>query len=420
MRATCPIVVLALALSALASTSLASGLEPYWPQFHGPNQDNKSPDTGLLKQWPAAGPPLAWKATGIGFGYSTVAIGGGRIFVTGNIKDRSVVTALSVQEGRILWRAPNGKAWVNPVAGTRSTPTLDGDRLYDLNPFGDLVCLEAATGKKLWGLNILAAFGGKNIEWGLAESMLIDGQRLICCPGGQSAMVALDKLTGKLIWRASSVGEPPSYATGRLVEYKGLRIVITASLRSIIGVNADTGELLWRVPHETLYDENVLHMVYQDGRFFFSSLQTGSVKWQIHVEGDKVWIDELWRSKEMDNHHDHVILHNGFLYGSSAIYNPGRWVCLDWQTGEKRYAERGVGKGTLTFADGMLYTLSEQHVVGLVWPTPAAHELVSRFRLPTGGHGPSWAHPVVIGGRLYIRHGDLLYVYDVRAGEDGG
>ena len=398
-------------LACLTLPAAADG--PSWTQFHGPNQDNKSPDKNLLERWPEGGPELIYKAEGLGYGYSGVSIADGRIFTTGNADGKSVVSALDADSGKILWQTPNGPEWIKQFPGTRSTPTIDGDRVYDESPLGELVCLEAATGKKVWGVNILEEFDGKNIFWGLSESVLIDGDRLICCPGGKTAMVALNKMTGEVIWKAPSVGEPPSYATPTLAEHQGLRMVITMSLKSLIGVNADSGDLLWKVPFETWHDENVLQPVYHDGEVFVSGLRTGAVKWKINVDGKKASLEEAWRSEEMDNHHDHVILLDGYLYGSTAVRNPGKWICLDWETGEMKYAEKGVGKGTLTYADGMLYTLAERLVVGLVKPTPTGHEVISQFQLTPQGRAPSWAHPVVCGGRLYVRHAGLLYVYNV-------
>lgn len=406
--------LLQIGLVALLSLPVAAD-GPSWTRFHGPNQDNQSTDTGLLSQWPEGGPELLWTAQGVGYGYSSVTIADGRIFTSGNMDDRSVVTALDAADGQILWQTPNGKAWKKSHPGTRGTPTIDGDRVYDESPLGELVCLDAASGKRVWGRNILDDFQGKNIFWALSESVLIDGDRVVCCPGGKTCMVALDKQTGDVVWKAPSAGEPPGYATPTLAEYRGLRMIITLSLKSMIGVNADTGELLWQVKHESLHDENVLQPVYHDGHVFVSSLKIGSVKWKINVDGQKASIEEVWRSDQMDNHHDSVILLDGYLYGSSAIRNSGKWICLDWNTGQMQYAARGVGKGTVTYADGMLYTLSERRVIGLVKPTPTAHQIISRFELPPQGEGPTWAHPVVCGGRLYLRHGDFLYVYNVKA-----
>jgi outer membrane protein assembly factor BamB len=388
---------------------------PSWTRFHGPNHDNKSMDTGLLKQWPEGGPERLWTASGLGHGFSSVTIANGRIFVSGNIDDRSVVSALDSATGQILWQTPNGKAWMDPHPGTRGTPTVDGNRLYDESPFGELICLNASSGKKIWRRNILDDFEGENICWGLSESVLIDGDRVICCPGGKTSMVALDKRNGKVVWRAPSIGEGPGYATPTLAEYQGLRIILTLSLKSMIGVNADTGELLWQVQHETYSDENVFQPLYHEGHVFVSTVKTGSVKWKINVNGRSASVEEVWRSDEMDNHHGHVILLDGFLYGSSCIRNRGKWICLDWNTGEMKYAVKGVGKTAHTYADGMLYTLNKDRVVSLVKPTPTAPEIVSRFELPSQGEGPSWAHPVVCGRRLYLRHGEYLYAYDVRA-----
>jgi outer membrane protein assembly factor BamB len=406
-------VVAAIQLSIVAA---ALGQSPAsWPQFHGPNRDNLSQDTGLLKEWPEGGPELLWTAEKLGYGYSSVAIGGGAIYTAGNIEGRTVITALDM-EGQMLWQVENGAAWEGSYPGTRGTPTIDGNRLYHENPLGDVVCLETKTGKKIWGTNILDKFGSKNIRWALAESLLIDGDRVVCCPGGSEAsLVALHKMTGETIWKAKSTGDPASYASPILVEHDGLRMIITLTLRAIVGVNADNGELLWRTSHRTWFDENVLQPIYRDGCVFVSSLAAGSVKWRIHVKGQEASLEEVWKSKQLDNQHGGVVLVGGYLYGSSCLFNRGRWICLDWETGERQYAEKGVGKGALTYADGKLYTLSERYIVGLVEATPEAHRLVSQFRLPEGGKGRSWAHPVVFGGRLYIRHGDFLYAFDVAA-----
>ena len=386
-----------------------------WPQFHGPNRDNLSRESGLLKKWPESGPPLVWTARNLGFGYASVAIADGRIFTAGNIGGRTVISALDMQ-GQLLWQADNGAAWEGSYPGTRGTPTIAGERLYHESPLGDVVCLEAGTGRKIWGLNILEEFGGRNIHWALSESLLIDGDRVICCPGGtEASVVALDKLTGKTVWKAKGTGDPASYASPILAEQDGLRMIITLTLKSLVGVNADNGELLWQARHVSMFDENIMQPIYRDGCVFVSSLVAGSVKWKIHCAGGTATVEELWTSRELDNHHGGVLLVDGNLYGSSCLFNRARWICLDWATGEKRYEAKGVGKGSLTYADGMLYTLSERYVMGLVAATPTGHEVISQFRLPPGGEAASWAHPVVCGGRLYVRHGEFLYAYNIAA-----
>jgi hypothetical protein len=202
------------------------------------------------------------------------------------------------------------------------------------------------------------------------------------------------------------------YASPALFEYKGLRIITTLTSKSLIGVNADTGELLWRIKHETPYDENTMKPIFHDGEVFISTVVTGSVKWKLNVKDGKVALEQIWRTKQLDNHHGGVILVNENLYGSSTVRN-SLLVCLDWKTGRIKYMDK-CAKVSLTYADGMLYTLSIDGVMGLVQPTPIGHKLVSSFKIPKGGKGKSWAHPVVCGGRLYIRHGEFLYAYSLK------
>ena len=403
---------------AAAMWTAATAIAGEWPQFHGPRRDNISTETGLLKRWPEGGPRLLWTARGLGHGFSSVAVKAGRIYTAGNVNERTVITALDLA-GKTQWQARCGEAWTRKglYPGTRGTPTLDGDRLYYETPVGDVTCRDANSGKEVWGFNILSRFKGKNITWGLSESLLIDGDRLICCPGGsEGGVVALDKRTGEVVWRCAT-GDPAGYASPVLAEYKGLRMIVTLTLKAMIGVNADTGELLWRVEHLSYADENVLRPVYHDGHVLVSTVAAGTRKWKINVEGKTASVQEVWKSKQMDNHHGGVVLLDGRLYGSSCAYNGSKWVCLDWQTGETRYVDAGVGKGSLTVADGMLYVLGEGGSMGLVTPSPEFHTVVSRFELPKGGEGLWWAHPVVCDGRLYVRHGEFLYAYDVRAGK---
>ena len=386
---------------------------PFWPQFHGPNRDNISTEKGLLKRWPEKGPVLLWQIKGIGYGYSSVSIASGMIYTTGNIEKDTVITALNM-DGKILWQTKNGKAWTKDYPGTRGTPTIDGNKLYHENPYGNVVCLEAMNGKIIWENNILEKFQSKNITWGLSESLLVDRDHVICCPGGaQTCMVALDKKNGSVIWKAPGTGELAGYASPIVAEYKGLRIIITLTAKALIGVNADTGELLFHVKHESYADENVMVPIYDDGHIFISTLKAGSVKWKIIIKDGKVSIEEIWRTQELDNHHGGVVLVNENLYGTSTFKNSNLWICLDWTTGKNKFMAKSVGKGSLTYADGMLYTLSQDGLMGLVRPTPNGHETINSFKVPEGGKGKTWSHPVVCGGCLYIRHGDFLYSYSV-------
>jgi outer membrane protein assembly factor BamB len=340
------------------------------------------------------------------------------IYTAGDIEDDTVITAMDL-DGRILWRARNGRAWKGSQPGSRGTPTIDGGRLYHESPHGDLVCLDAATGERTWAVNILEAFHSENIDWALAESPLVDGDRVICCPGGpETAVVALDKATGRIVWKSPSTGDLAGYASAVLAEFQGVRMILTLTSRAAIAVHADTGELLWRFEHRTPFNENITRPLYHEGHVFLSTRTTGSVLLKLQVRGNRVRVTPAWQSTELDNQHGGVILLDGYIYGSSHVRNNAQWICLDWKTGRPTYVKRGVGKGSLTYADGMLYTLAERGGrVGLVPATPEGHHVVSEFRIPDRGDGPTWAHPVVCGGRLYVRHSGFLYAYDIRAGQ---
>ena len=396
----------------LTTITYAVDQESFWPQFHGPNRDNISTEKGLLTKWPKYGPTLLWTTRGLGHGFSSISIANGMIYTASSIGKHTVVIALNLN-GKILWQVKNGKPWTGNRPGSRGTPTIDGDRLYHQNPLGNLICLDAKTGDIIWEFNIIEKVKSKIPRWALAESLLVDGDHLISCPGGpQTCMVALDKTNGSVVWKAPAIRERAGYSSPILIEYMGLRIIITLTSKSLIGVNADTGDLLWRIKHESPYDENIMVPIFHEGYVFISTPLAGSVKWKLNVKDGKASLEEIWRTQQLDNHHGGVILVNENLYGSSTVRN-SLLVCLDWKTGRIKYMDKCV-KVSLTYADGMLYALSVDGVMGLVQPTPIGHELVSYFKIPKGGKGKSWAHPVVCGGKLYIRHGEFLYAYRLR------
>lgn len=385
----------------------------FWPQFHGPRRDNLSSDTGVLRRWPDEGPQLLWRAEGLGHGFATVSIAEGRIVTAGDVDGMTVVTALDL-EGRVLWQTANGPAWTGPQPGARGTPTIDGNRIYHLSAVGELVSLEAESGRHRWQRNILEAFDSKNIQWALAESVLIDGDHVICSPGGpRTAMAALHKDDGRTVWESPSAGDLAGYASPSLGQYQGVRMIFTLTSDAVIGVHADNGELLWRFEHVTPWKENILKPIYHDGHVFVSSQKTGSVLLRLAVDGRRVSVEPIWRNTDLDSHHGGVVLVDGYLYGCGR-FNRDRWACLEWSTGRTMYLDPGVGKGSLTYADGLLVTRSERGTVGLVEATPKGHRIVSRFEPPREADGPTWAHPVICGGRLYLRHGDFLYCYRVR------
>jgi len=387
---------------------------PQWPQFHGPRRDNISTETGLLKKWPEGGPRLLWTYQGLGHGFSTVAISGDTIYTTGNIGRETVITALNL-DGTLKWRVSNGPAYKRSIPGTRSTPTIEGGRLYHENADGDVVCLDAQTGKRIWHVNILERFDGRNITWGLAESLLVAGDKVICTPGGEDiGLVALDKTTGKTLWVCRGTRDKPGYCSPILFQFKGKKLIATLLARSVVCVDAESGVLQWSVPHKTPYDENIMTPIYHDGSLLVSTRTTGTRLLRLLLQGDKVGVEELWHTTDMDIQHEHAVLLNGYVYGACHSAAGVPWACLEWKTGKRTYGGEGIGRASLTCAGGRLYLVNHKGKVALVEPDPARFLLISQFRIPKKGRGPVWAHPVVCGGRLYIRHSDFLYCYDVK------
>lgn len=418
----CGLLVIPLAVEQRAAGEGDPAATQYdWPQFHGPRRDNMSTETGLLKRWPEGGPELLWKVDGLGHGWASVAIAGGIMYTAGNIGEDTVITALDLS-GNVLWRARNGPAYTRSHPGARGTPTIVGDRLYHLNADGDVICLDARSGETIWGLNILEKFNGRNILWGLSESLLVDNGRVICCPGGEEVgVVALDAETGDTVWQCTGIGDRPSYASPIVVEYGGLRQIVTMMSASAVGIAADTGRLLWRYPHEVRYDAVCTSPVYDDGHLaVFGTWGRGATLLKLSVAGETCTAEEVWRTAELDNEHGGVILLDGYLYGQSDGDHKRRHLtCLEMKTGRTMWTARelsGDRSATVTYADGMLYLMSDRGEMALLRPNPERLEVVSQFNLPEGGKGAAYAHLVVCGGRLHARHGDFLYVYDIRAG----
>lgn len=397
----------------VAAALLATAAD--WPQFHGARRDNISHETGLLKRWPEGGPKLLWQADGLGEGWASVAISSGRLYTAGEIGTNTVITALTL-DGKRLWQITNGPASRCPHPGARATPTLDGDRLYHLNSSGDILCADASTGKTIWTLNMLERFGGRNIQWGLSESLLVDGGRVICVPGGTNIlMVALDKRTGKTIWTTPATGDKPGYTAPILFEHAGQRQIVTMTSGSAVGVAADTGKLLWRYDQPARYEVNASQPIYHDGHVaIFGTWGVGATLLKLTPAG----VETVWHTTELDNEHGGVVLVDGYLYGhADGNHKHRHWACLEWKSGRTMWTSDelpGPRSGTTSYADGMLYLMNEKGVVALAPASPQKLEIVSQFEIPKFGKGPTWAHNVICGGRLYVRHSQCLYVYNVR------
>ena len=390
-----------------------------WPQFHGPRRDNLSRETGLLRHWPEGGPRLLWKALGIGHGFATVAIASGRLYTAGDKGKDTLVTALDM-DGKTLWQAKGGTAFKRTPRGARATPTFNGGRLYCHSGEGDVACLDAKTGALRWTRNVQEDFGGRNIQWGLSESLLVDGERVLCTPGGEDiTMAALNKETGETAWTCTGLGDKPSYTTPILIEHGGLLHIDSLTANRAVGVAPDTGKLLWKHEHKVASEANCVTPICHDGHIALAGTWgRGAMLLKLTVQGEDCAVEEVWRTKELDNEHGGIVLVDGCLYGQAdGDHKKRHWACLDFKTGKTLWTADGLpGRtGTTSYADGMLYMMNDRRAVALAPPSPKGLEVVSRFELPKGGRGPTWAHLVIHGGRLYIRHGDFLYAYDVRA-----
>jgi outer membrane protein assembly factor BamB len=397
-----------LLLLSIASVSLAqSANSANWPQWRGPNRDGISKETGLLKQWPAEGPPLVWKAAGAGGGYSSLSIANGRLITMGLRGEREFVVAFDVATGKEAWATPHGSAFRNDRGdGPRGTPTVDGDRVYALGGSGDLSVLDARTGKLIWTKNILKEFGGRNITWGISESPLIVGDKLLVNPGGPGAsIVALNKSDGSLIWKSQS--DRAGYSSAIPVQVNGGTQVVFFTDQRAVGLDLKDGRLLWEYARAANDTSNAATPIARGNRVFISSdYGTGGGVVEIKPDGTA---QEIWFSRDMRNHHSSSVLIGDHLYGfSSSIL-----TAVKFDTGEVAWRDRSVGKGSLVYADGRLYCFSENGVVGLVEATPTGYLEKGRFRIQQGNL-PTWTHPVVAGGRLYLRDQDTIYAYDVR------
>jgi outer membrane protein assembly factor BamB len=426
-------------LATLAAVTLSLSLVPDalgtdWPQWQGPDRNAVSKETGLLKEWPKDGPPLAWKATGISRGMGGIAVSRGRIYTTGDdARQTAWIYALNESDGKPAWSEKIGPGG-NPgnmfkPFGPRATPTVEGDRIYILSQTGDFVCF-TTEGKEVWRLNYVKDFGGIMPVWGFGESPLIDGDKIVCTPGAEDAtMMALDKATGKPVWKCK-VPEGPTgnkgflgtsgaaYASAIAVDFGGVRQYVQLTATTLVGVAATDGKLLWRYDRASnTHRINCTTPVYHDGMVIAASAYDaggGAVKLSRDADGG-ITAKEVWFTPRMKNHHGGMIVVGDCLYGSAGGNEGGYLVCLDLATGKQLWMEREAPKGSLTFADGRLYLRTERGAVVLIEPNREKFVERGRFEQPDRTRDPAWAHPVIANGKLYIRDQDVLHCYDIKA-----
>lgn len=404
-----------IAITSVLLLPLVTQGQSYWNQWRGPNRDAISPDKGLLKQWPQEGPRLVWKATGLGGGFSGVSRWDDRLFTMGDKEDTSYLLAIDAKDGRILWSTPVGKSGGNDPQrpGPRCTPATDGQLVFALGQYGDLVCAEVGTGKVLWRISYQKDLGATQIpRWNFAESPLLDGDRLICLPGGPNGyMAALDKRTGKVIWQTKEITDNANYTSIIPAKIQGVYQYIALSDSRLVGVSAD-GKVLWQaqrpgkaavIPTPIYKDEIV---------FVTSGYGIGAHAFRITQDQGQFKADQIYAQPEADNHHGGAILIGDHVYLSA---DPGLLTCLEFKTGRIVWQERSVGKGSLAYADGNLILRSENGPVALVEATAGGYKEKGTFQQPDRSKYNSWPHPVVTGGMLYLRDQDVLLCYDLRA-----
>jgi len=429
-------------IAAPPAAGLIASPEPGWPQWRGPRRDGVSDEKGLLGSWPEGGPKLVWKVDGLGRGWSSPIVVGERLYVTGDVDDDLVIFALDTA-GALQWQAKNGKAWKGSFPGSRACCAFSEGRLYHLNAHGRLACLDADSGSELWAFHVLERFGGKQITWALSECLLVDGPRVIVTPGGSKAlMAALDKRTGQAVWTTEPLGDDhTSHSSPILFRHAGRRLIAHCSSSHGFGIDADSGELLWSVPLKNQYKTNVSTPVYGSGCVYYvtpyaengrlyrlrpsgqgavrgspdpahsTPARSGDLR-RAPPSGQGIDAEHVW-SCPLDTVTGSGVLVDGVLY-SAGYRKPKSWLAVDWQTGETKHELEALTTGAAVYADGRLYVLDERGNVGLVEPGAEGLQITGRFRLFDDRARDAWAHPVLTGGRLYLRYHEALWCYDVK------
>jgi outer membrane protein assembly factor BamB len=390
-----------------------------WPQWRGPRRDGKSAETGLLKQWPAGGPPLVWKITGLGAGYATVAVARGVIYTAGDIGEENFVLAFREKDGQPLWKAKLGRAgapgW-GGFAGVRCTPTVDGDLVFAIGQYGEIAAFEAGTGRELWRHDFLKDYGAKLPEWGFSESPLVDGDKLVFTPGGEKgAIVAVNKRTGALLWQTGEFTDEAQYASLVPATLEGVPQYVQLTMASVVGVSPD-GKVLWRAARKGAVAVIPTPVVADNHVYVTSGYNIGCNLFKVARASDSFTVTEVYKNRVVMNHHGGVILVGDYLFGHDDRRG---WTCQNFKTGEALWqTEDGLGKGSCVYADGHLVLREEKKKgsrIALIEASPAGYKEKGVFEQPDQSGKETWPHPVIANGRLYLRDQDVLLCYDLKA-----
>lgn len=379
-------------------------------KWRGPNGNGVYDESGLLKQWPASGPEIIWHFDGLGEGHSSPAFANDMIYLSGMEETTGYIYALSTFGG-LKWKAPYGEEFHESYPGSRSTPVIAGDLLYIYSGHGVLTCMDASNGDIKWRKDALNDFDGKNIRWGVTETVVVDGDKVYFTPGGKKDNItALNRFTGEHLWSSPGKGDVSAYCTPLLIELPSRKLLVTMTADHIIGIDTKDGKMLWSHPQTNRYQVHANTPIYHEGGLFcFSGYGQGGVKLELSADGSSV--KKAWFNETLDSRIGGMVLVDGYLYGSGD--NNRQWRCVDWKTGREKYVATDIGKGVTISADGMLYCYSDRGELGLAKATPEGFSLVSKTRVELGS-GQHWAHPVIHNGRLYLRHGNALIAYKIK------
>ena len=399
--------VVALLYIALCSSLTAQDIA----QWRGTNRDGIYTETGLMKKWPDGGPKLLWHYDELGDGHTSAAITGSGIYTSGMVNGTGFVFAFD-QSGKLLWKKEYGTEWAESHNGVRSTPLVVKDKLYFLSAYGKIICMNRSNGTTLWTVDLVKEYGARNIEWGMTENLLFDGNVLYCTPGGNDAsLVALDINTGKQVWKSKGNGEKSAYCSPMLIKLRNKKIIVTIMQYSICGFDASTGNQLWKSDFTMDPDVHPNTPVYIDGYLFCTSgYGLGSKMLQLAADGSSV--SEVWKDASCDPKIGGVVVLNGRIYGTGDRNR--KFFCLDWKTGKELFSIRDLAPANIIADDGLLYVYSESGKVNLVEPNAEGVNVISSFPVPFGAN-PHWAHLVIKDKKLYVRHGTSLMVYDIAA-----
>jgi outer membrane protein assembly factor BamB len=378
-------------------------------QWRGEKRDGIYNETGLLKEWPAEGPRMLWKYDGLGDGHTSPAIAGNRLYITGMTGDNLILYMFDLN-GRLLNRKDIGKDWIENNRGPRSTVCVNDGKLYIYSTLGKLVCLDAATLDEVWTKDLFSDFDGRTITWGVTESPLIVGDKIIMTPGGiKYNVVALNKNTGELIWSSPGEGTVSAYCSPQYIDDQDMPIVVTSVFDYIIALNVNTGEKLWSFPRTSEFNNHPNTPLYHNDMIFSPTGDRGGAIMLRMKNGGKS-VEKVWENLSVDTQMGGAVRIGEYVYASG--HRDRNWFCVDWNTGETKYKVRDIAPCSVISADGMLYCYSEKGTMNLVRPNPDKFKLVSSFSI-TSGNGTHWAHPVIHQGVLYIRHGDTLMAYKI-------